>query len=241
MSTGGSGSSGGFGPGTGGSGGGGGGGSSTGAPGGMTMQQLLQLLGLGASTTGSALNARASNRIRRIPAAPPMALFPQLQALYTSLVGGSGGLGATSMGTLREMSATGMPVDVGPAFEALVASKKRFTDEGRENIAEMFGASGLRHSSPLATGLVDYESQVSADFMQILSEYTRQSQEAARQRQLAASGMGMEALSAPALGFAPSEHILAGGTSVGGSALQTLGGGLSLMALLSQLFQQGNR
>lgn len=196
---------------------GGGGGSS----GGFNWGQLIPaIIGLGSQVIGSTMQAKASNK-------GPQALFPWLQSEYTGLVGG---LGAESAGTMSEMIKTGMPTDVGPAFEALVASKKRFQDEGRENIAEMFGASGQRYGTPLMHQLGNYESQVSADFMSILAQYTQQAQEAARSRQLMASQFGLESLGSPALAFsAPT------GSTVG-TAFSSLGSGLSTLALLMQLF-----
>lgn len=195
----------------------------------------MALAGAGASIAGNVMGSRAAGSSRTIPAARPQALFPWLQDEYTGLVGGPEGLGATSAGTLQEMIKTGMPTDVGPAFEALLKSKQRFVGQGRENIAEMFGASGQRFGTPLMSSLVDYESQVSSDFMSILSEYTRQAQESARQRQLAASQYGFEAFGAPALAFSPSEHLLTGGTSPTGTGLQGIG---SFLTLLMSLFKK---
>lgn len=169
---------------------------------------------IGANVAGSALSSAAANK-------GPRPIFKDVNQQYLNLVGGPGGMGATSAGTLQDMIKTGMPTDVGPAFEALVNAKQRFVGQGRENIAEMFGASGLRYSTPLMSSLVDYESQVSADFMSILAEYTRQAQEAARQRQLMASQFGWEAFSAPALALTkPKQSTLGAGLSGGLNALQ---------------------
>lgn len=212
-----------------------GGGSPT--SGGFDWSKLIPWIQMGLNTGGSMLQASASNKVTSTPAKLPQALFPWLQSQYASMVGGPTGIGATAGGTLQEMMKTGMPTDVGPAWEALFGAKQRMTRQGRENIAEMFGASGQRFGTPLMNSLVDYESQVSADFMQILSEYTRQAQEAAKQRMLSSSQYGFEAFGAPALATAPSEYITTGGQSILGAGMSSLGSGLAIQMLLKKLAQ----
>jgi hypothetical protein len=152
----------------------------------------------------------------------PQAVFPQMQQQYLQNIGGSTGLGQVSANTMKEMARTGMPTDVGPMFDALVASQKRQTDQGRSNILEQFGASGMRYSTPVMNSLVDYESQVNANYGSILSSYVFQAMEAARGRQMQASSAGLDAMATPALTLqgqpAKASPWSAFGTAVSGGA-----------------------
>lgn len=128
----------------------------------------------------------------------PRALFPGLTQQYTDIISE---LGPQAFDILGEFAKTGMPTDFGPAFEAIVGARDRFTRQGRENIAEMFGASGLRFSSPLMNALVDFESQTAADYGSILAQMSFGAQESARQRQLQSAFGLFEGFAAPALSF----------------------------------------
>ena len=177
----------------------------------------------------------------KIPAAPPNALFPEMQKQYISSLEA---LSPIMQNTMGEMAATGSPTDVGPAFESLKAAMGRQVGEGRANVAEQFASSGLANSSSMMTGLVDYESQTNKDFMSILSQYTMQAQEAAAGRRLQAGSILSGMYSTPAMAFSPSEYIApvnasSAGAGGGWSAAAASMGGLSetmmMMLLLNQM------
>src|SRR5438552_403611 len=135
-------------------------------------------IGLGVSAgvgaIGSVLSAKAAQP-KATPIPPPAPLFPGMQQSYLDSLNQSG-VGAASLGSLSEIARTGIPTDVGPAFEKFKSSQQRFVDEGRANLIEKYGAQGLRFSSTLADKGVDYESQVSKDFASILADYTMKAQ-----------------------------------------------------------------
>jgi hypothetical protein len=153
------------------------------------------------------------------------AVWPGVSQNYIeTIAGGAGKWGARG---LQEMAQTGMPTDVGEMFESLVASQRRFAEQGRGDILEQFGASGLRYSEPLMQSLVDYESQLSANYGNILANYVFQAQEAARNRQLQASQFGVQAWSQPALtirgqasapGYNWGDYLAMGGQAAGSIA-----------------------
>src|SRR6266581_836950 len=109
--------------------------------------------GLGAA--GSVLSARAGAP-QAIPVPPPRALFPGVQENYISSLMASE-ITPQSFGTLTETARTGLPTDVGPAFEALKASMGRGIEEGRANLIEKFGVAGLRQGSDIDRAAVDFE------------------------------------------------------------------------------------
>ena len=174
-----------------------------------------------AGAAGSALSASGQQgsqaRLMNIP--PPAPQYPGLNQFFQQLVGRQeGGLTETSFGSLQQFAETGLPTDVGPAFEALVASRQRFEKQGRADIAEMFGASGARYGSDLMRNLVDFQSQVTADYGRILSDYTFRAQESARGRQLGASTYGADLFSTAAQTLHPTAIpvVEGGGVSTAG-------------------------
>jgi hypothetical protein len=151
---------------------------------------IIGAVGAGATAAGSIYGAVKGQ-------ASPEAVFPQMQGQYLSSIGQ--GLGPESASTLNQFARTGMPSNVGPMFEALVNSQQRFAEQGRGNILEQFGGMGMRYSKPALDAVVDYESQLSSSYGNILAQYTFQALEAAKQRQMQASGLGLQAWSQPAL------------------------------------------
>jgi hypothetical protein len=190
--------------------------------------------GVAAQGAGSIISASKAGP-KMIPSPPPAALFPQLQNQYIGALGGPGGVGATSFGSLGEFAKTGMPTDIGPLFESLVASRKRFTDIGRSNILEQFGAGGMRYGSDLMNKLVDYEGQLGKDYASILADLVFRSSEAARQRQLQASSLGVDLFREPAMAFYPTAVLSTGAPSAVGAGLSNIGSNLTYLAILSQL------
>jgi hypothetical protein len=194
----------------------------------------IAAVGIGASVAGSAMNAsalRKSSQPRLVKLPPPAPLSPQLNALYQRL---APLMGVQGFASLASLAATGEPTDVGPTFEAISKASQRFIGQSRANIVEEFTGSGLRHSSPLMTALSDLELQSNKDLLSILSQYTLQAQEGAKQRKLGAAGAASELFAAPALSYYPTATVV-GGTptpSAFGSGLSQLGNGLFSLALL---------
>ena len=201
----------------------------------------------GLSATGAALSAGGQQGsqagLMNIP--PPAPQYPGLNTAFQQFVGPqAGGLTETSFGSLQQFAETGLPTDVGPAFEALVASRERFTQEGRSDIAEMFGASGARYGSDLMRNLVDFQSQVTADYGRILSDYTFRAQESARGRQLGAATYGADLFSTAAQTLHPTAipTVTGGGVSTAGqigAGLQQGSQGMMMLMLLRQMGMLG--
>lgn len=180
-------------------------------------------LGLLGSVIGGAFGGTSSYGTTAAP--KPTALFPNQQNQYLSALfgaNGSGGLFSTGASTLGAMAANGMPTDVGPAWDALKAAGARSVGEGRANLTEAYGAMGARAGKGMLTALGDYESQTNKDFLSILSNYTLQAQESARNRQMGAAStiMGMSQDIGSAM--TPSAYV-----TQQPSTMSQIGGGLS--------------
>lgn len=137
---------------------------------------------------------------------PPAPLFPGMTQTYTGALQGSGILPA-SLGTLTQAAQTGLPTDVGPAFEAMKAAMARSTQEGRTALRESYGARGLSGGTDLFKAGSDFEAQNQANLNNILAQYTMQAQEAAAQRRMSAAGAGAQLYGEPALAFAPTQVV----------------------------------
>jgi hypothetical protein len=138
--------------------------------------------------------------------APPAPLFPGTQQSYIQNLNQSG-VAQQSFGTLSDAAKTGLPTDVGPAFDALKKSMQPAIAEGRSNLIEKFGVAGLREGSDLANAGAQYESQTETNFENILAQYTMQASEAAANRRVQASGVGAGLASEPALAFTPTQVV----------------------------------
>jgi len=160
-------------------------------------------------------------------------VFPGLTSQGVSLVGGLGGAAGTSLtglitnpGAMPNVSGT-----VNPAFNALVSANQQMMSQGLANLKESYGASGVGTSgSPYSLGASNYLTQSNANFMNILAQYTLQTQQQAQQTQLAATGEGLNAFLGPAFTLQGPKG------SVSGAALGSLGGsGLDTLSLMEAL------
>jgi hypothetical protein len=181
---------------------------------------------MAASAIGGALGASAANR-------GPRPIFPGTTQNYLANInslagapgsgpGGRGGTGAT--GTLQEMIATGKPTDVGPTFQAFYNQQQKGLTAGRSALLSSFGGAGARYSSAAMGAVGDYENQANLNFLQILSQYTTQAQEAAAGRQLNASEFALQQQSEAGLALTgPKGSVLGAVASSAGGNLQMLG------------------
>src|SRR5262245_14174848 len=173
--------------------------------------------------------------VTKIPAPAP--LFPGTQESYVKALT-EAGVAPSSFQTIAEGAKTGMPTDVGPAFEAMKAASQRGIAEGRANLIEQFGVGGLRYGSDIMKAGVDFESQVQKDFASILAGYTQQAQEAAANRRLQSAALGQGAVGELATAFRPTAVV--GGQSGLSQGLQAGGQSLMLMNMLfPDLFKAG--
>lgn len=117
---------------------------------------------------------------------PPGNTYPGVAQSFQSMLQTQGPQAGQTLG---EAMKTGLPTDVGPAFQAMLTSQKGRVDQGRQNVLESFGQMGMRHSSNAIQGAVNYESQTNKDFAQILADYVRQASEGAAGRKIQASGI----------------------------------------------------
>jgi hypothetical protein len=136
------------------------------------------------------------------------------------------------------MITTGMPTDVGPAFEAIKAASQRGFAEDKANMLESFGAGGLRYGSSAMQATVDLKSQEQAGLLQTLADYTRQAQEAAANRQLISSQFAMESLAGPATSYY-NPYVATANSGAGGlsSGLSAAGSGLTGISQLLVLLK----
>lgn len=196
----------------------------------------VSMMGISAAggAVGSALSARASAP-QAIPVPKPTPLYPGVQESYTNDLMQSG-VSGSAFNTLRAASDTGLPTNVGPAFEALKSSMGRGVEEGRANLIEKYGVQGLRFGSDLERGAVDYESQVQKDFASILADYTMKAQEGAANRRVAAAGAGQGAAAELATAFAPTAVVAGGGQSPTGAAISSGASSLQNLIMMRALF-----
>jgi len=174
-------------------------------------------------------------KVTKIPAPAP--LFPGTQESYVKALT-EAGVAPAAFETIAEGARTGMPTDVGPAFEAMKTASQRGIAEGRANLIEQFGVGGLRYGSDIMKAGVDFESQVQKDFASILAGYTQQAQEAAANRRLQSAALGQGAVGELATAFRPTAVV--GGQSGLSQGLQAGGQSLMLMSMLfPDLFKAG--
>ncbi len=158
---------------------------------------------------------------------PPAPLFPGMQQDYINQLKSSGVTGS-SFNTLNQAAQTGLPTDVGPAFDAMKASMQHGISEGRANLIENFGVKGLRSGSNVMQAGSDFEAQTQTNFANILAQYTQQASEAAANRRVGAAGVGAGLASEPGLAFTP--------TGVVSNKPGILGG---IASLMSAFFPEG--
>ncbi len=158
-------------------------------------QAAMPYISAGISGVSSIFGGRSSSQTTASPIfGPQSAQF--LEALFGAQGGGGKGLFGDASSTMSGMLKTGMPTDVGPAWEAMKNASGKQVAEGRANLLESYGSMGARTGSGMINALSDYESQTNKDFLSILANYTMQAQEAAKGRQMSAGqmimGMGHE-------------------------------------------------
>jgi hypothetical protein len=112
-------------------------------------------------------------------------LTPELQQLAQFLqTGQGGGVGAQ---TLQSLSETGLPTDVGPAWQAAIAAQQRNIAENANQLREQFAGMGALDSSPFGTAISDFYSQTTKDQNAQLLAAEQAAQEAAAGRRAGAS------------------------------------------------------
>lgn len=77
----------------------------------------------------------------------------------------------------------GYATDATPAWEAMVAARKRNRDRAAADLSEKFNVSGNRFSSSFGNAMTDFYNQSTLDENNALTQGVLQSQEAARQRE----------------------------------------------------------
>lgn len=193
----------------------------------MPGQAIAMGVGMGASAIGGMLGQSAANK-------GPQPINPGTNSAYlqniNSLAGGPGSTGGWNpsaatgaTGTLQSMIQSGNPTNVGPAFQAFFQQQQKGVTQGRSALLNSFGGAGARYSSAAMTAVGDYENQANLNFLQVLSQYTMQAQEAAAGRQLQASEFAMQGQETAGLAYkGPKGSVVGAGLQGGGSALQTL-------------------
>lgn len=197
---------------------------------------ILAAGSIGSSIAGSVMSANAQNKSGLVgPIPAPQPINPQLTSLYQGIVGGGNAQAAS--GTLNQAITTGLPTDVGPAFEALKAAGQRGFAESKANLLESFGAGGLRFGSPAMQATVDLEAQNQANLLQTLSQYTMQAQEAAANRRVAASEFAVSSLGDVANSYYNQYVPKVGYASPAGAGLSAGSQGLSSILSLIQMMK----
>jgi hypothetical protein len=196
---------------------------------------------MGASVIGGMLGQSAANK-------GPQPINPGTNAAYLQNInslagapgvpGGAPATGATA--TMQNMIATGNPTNVGPAFQAFYNQQQRGVTQGRDALLSSFGGAGARYSSAAMTAVGDYENQANMNFLQVLSQYTMQAQEAAAARQLQASEFALSGQQEAGLAYkGPKGSVVGTGLQGAGAGLETIGM-LSSMGMLKGSSKGGN-
>lgn len=200
--------------------------------GGAAALPVMLGVSAGANVLGSALSANAA-KPKQVPVSAPAPLFPGVQDSYVTALQQSG-VPAASFGAISEAARTGLPTDVGPAFEAMKVSQQRLLDEGRSNVIEKYGPAG--YGSTGSARAVDFETQATKDFSSILADFTRQASEAAANRRLQAASIGQAAAGELAGAFRPTSVIASGSPSVAGSAISSGASSLQNFMIMKAIF-----
>jgi len=95
----------------------------------------------------------------------------------------------TASGAMTPMAQTGMPTTQGEWWEAMQPVVQRSIEDQAKESAEQFGLGGLRYSTPLQRNITDIAGREMAQLGAQWTDRELQAQEAARQRQLQASGL----------------------------------------------------
>ena len=113
-------------------------------------------------------------------------LTPELQQLAQFLQTGQGGSpGEQQLGAFATQS--GLPTDVLPQWQAMIAAEQQNIDKGAANVREQFAGLGDLQSSPFGFAVSDYFKQAQLGENALLTQAETGSLEAARGRQLGAA------------------------------------------------------
>lgn len=127
----------------------------------------------------------------------PEGFFPEqykeLEDFYRNMMGGGMSVGVpdywnTAGGAMSRMARSGMPVDINAYTESLIPVHQRRLEEGSKQILESMGMGGKRWSTPLSYQVADLGSRLEENMGMASQQAWLGAQEAARQRQIAASG-----------------------------------------------------
>jgi hypothetical protein len=139
--------------------------------------------------------------VAKVPAPAP--LFPGVQQNYINSLENAG-VSGSAFNTIRAASDTGLPTDVGPAFDAMKLSMQHGIDEGVRDLKEHFGGGlGLSGGSDLLKAGADFESQTTSNMNSTLAQWVASSQEAAANRRVQGATTGAGFASEPGLAFRP--------------------------------------
>lgn len=149
---------------------------------------LAQLLTgqLGQGTTPFDLSAVLPTGGTTTPGSLSAPLNPQMQQLMQYFLTGQGG-NAPGLNTMSQLSSTGLPTDVMPEWQAMIAAQQQNIQQNEANLKEQFAATGGLGGSPYGTAVSNYEQQTTKDQNALLGQLTAQSLEAARGRQAGAA------------------------------------------------------
>lgn len=112
-------------------------------------------------------------------------LNPLSQNFMDFLLGGDTSL--AGLGTLGQMSETGMPISTMDQWQAMLQAQQRNIEQNQANLREEFAFSGNLEASPFGTAMTDFMSQTSLDQNALLAMMETQAMEQARGRQMGAS------------------------------------------------------
>ena len=112
---------------------------------------------------------------------------------YSNLMGGGMNMGMPSYwgvggDVLTQMAQSGMPVDIQAYAKSLEPVTARRQQEGWDQIAEQMGMGGKRFSTAAQYQMGDLSSRLNENMQMATQQQWLQAQEAARQRQLGATG-----------------------------------------------------
>jgi len=103
-------------------------------------------------------------------------------------IGQTGGL----TGNLGQFAASGMPTDVGPEWQAMVAAQQNNIGQSQANLKEQFASMGDLSSSSAANAMGLFNAQTTADQNSLLGQLQANASESAAGRQLGALQGGVQ-------------------------------------------------
>lgn len=144
---------------------------------------LLSQMGQGATPFNLSANLPGGGTTAAGQLSAPLNNVDQmLQSFYTT---GTGGPAGTP--TLAAEAQTGLPTDVTPAWQAMVAAENKNTQENAANLREQFAFGGDLKSSPFGNAMTDFYNQNTLNQNAQLTAAQQQASEAAAGRQATAA------------------------------------------------------